>query len=204
MYCNWTKLNKKVKVHASSSAHLNSVVAFENYKDAHLGKQPTVDTMYNQSRKKLFEANCPKLDAVIDCVLLCCRQNIPLCGHSDSNSSQAVNKGNFKAILEFKALGDPQLQKHLLEGAKNVQYTSPRIQNEIIKICGSLTLENIGSAIKQNGLYSIICNECTDSANKEQLSMSVRFVFTDKICESFVGYYELKHGVTGEAVCATI
>jgi len=32
---------------------------------------------------------------------------------------------------------------------------------------------------------------------------SVRFVFSDKICESFVGYYELKHGVTGEAVCET-
>ena len=101
-------------------------------------------------------------------MLLCGRQNIPLRGHSDSNSSQVVNKGNFKAILEFRALGDPQLQKHLLEGAKNAQHTSPIIQNEIIEICGSLTLEKIGSAIKQNGLYSILCDECTDGANKEQ------------------------------------
>ena len=126
-----------------------------------------MDTMYDQNRKKTFEANCSKVDAIIDCVLLCGRQNIPLRGHSDSTSSQAVNKGNFKATLEFRALGDPQLQRHLLEGTKNAQYTSLRIQNDTIKIYGYLISEKIGSAIKQNGLYSIICDECTDSANKE-------------------------------------
>ena len=52
--------------------------------------------------------------------------------------------------------------------------------------------------------YSIICDECTNSAKKEQFSLSVHYVARDKICESFVGFFELKDGVTGEAIATTI
>ena len=68
----------------------------ESYKDAHSGKQPTIDTSYDQYRKSNYDLNCQKLDAIIDCVILCGKQNIPLCGHSDANSSEALNKGNFR------------------------------------------------------------------------------------------------------------
>ena len=52
----------------------------------------------------------------------------------------SLNKRSFKAILEFRALGDSILQKHL----KNAQYTSADTRNEVISICGSLILEKIG------------------------------------------------------------
>ena len=137
-------------------------------------------------------------------MILCRKQNIPFHGHNDADSSEAINKGNFKAILHFRALGDPLLQKHLMEGAKNAQYTSAKIQNEIISLCWSLILEKVGAEVRQNGVYSIICDKCTDSANKEQFSLSVRYVARVKICESFVGFFELKDGVTGEAIATTI
>ena len=203
-YSNWTKLNEKVKAHSTSSLHLKCVLAMESYKDAHSGKQPTIDTSLDLRRKNNYDLHCQRLDAILDCVILCGKQNIPLRGHSDADSSQATNKGNYKAILEFRALGDPQLQKHLVEGAKNAQYTSAKTQNEIISLCRSLILEKIGAEVKQNGVYSIICDECTDSANKEQLSLSVRYVIRDTICESFVGFFELKDGVTGEAIATTV
>ena len=53
-------------------------------------------------------------------------------------------------------------------------------------------------------LYSIICDECTDSSNKEQLSLSVRYVADAQIHESFVGFFELDEGVTGESIAAVI
>ena len=135
-----------------------------------------------------YDLNCQRLDAIIDCVIVCGKQNIPFRGHNDADSPEAINKGNFKAILDFRALGDPLLQKHLMEGAKNAQYTSAKIQNEIISLCRSLILEKVGAEVRQNGVYSIICDECTDSANKEQLSLSVRYVARDKICKSFVRF----------------
>ena len=64
----------------------------------------------------------------------------------------------------------------MTDGAKNVQYTSVDTQNEI-SISGSLILEKIG---EENGLFTVICDECTDSANKEQLSLSIRYVANER------------------------
>ena len=88
-------------------------------------------------------------------------------------------------------------QKHLTVGAKNAQYTSADTQNEIISICKSLVLQNIAKDVEESGVFSIICDECTDIANQEQLSLSVRYVAREKVYESFVGYFELDVGVTG-------
>ena len=109
-------------------------------------------------------------------VLLCGKQNISLRGHEDANSSQSANKGNFKALLEFRALEDQLLQKHVMVGAKNAQYTSADTQNEIILICKSLVLEKIAKDVEESGVFSIIRDECTDIANHEQLSLSLRYV----------------------------
>ena len=67
----------------------------------------------------------------------------PFRGHNDADSSEAINKRNFKVILDFRTLGDLMLQKHLMEGAKNAQYTSAEIQNEIINLCRLLILEKV-------------------------------------------------------------
>ena len=58
--------------------------------------------------------------------------------------------------------------------------------------------------MKENELYSIICDECTDSSNREQLSLSVRYVADMRVQESFLGFIELDSGVTGEAIVAVI
>ena len=65
-------------------------------------------------------------------------------------------------------------------------------------------MEKIGDEIKENGLFTVICDECTDSANKEQLSLSIWYVANERICESFVGFFELSEGVTGEVIADTI
>ena len=73
-----------------------------------------------------------------------------------------------------------------------------------MKICQSLILDKIENEVKENALYSVICDECTDSANQEQLSVSVRYVANDKVKESFIGLLELSDGVTGESTLKSI
>ena len=58
--------------------------------------------------------------------------------------------------------------------------------------------------MKESKLYSIICDECTDAANSEQLSLSVRYVMKEQVHESFLGFFELEEGVTGQAIATTI
>lgn len=203
-YCNWTKFNDKVKAHAASTVHCESVIAMKSFEEVHSGMQPSIDTSFSRDRQRLFRTNCSRLDAIIDCILLCGKQNIPLRGHMDADSSKSVNKGNFKAILEFRALGDSILQEHLKEGARNAQYTSPGIQNEIIGLCRNLILNKIGEDVKESGVFSIICDECTDCGNKEQLSLSVRYFSNEEVRESFLGFFELDNGVTGQDIADTI
>jgi len=92
---NWTKLNERVKAHPVSPFHLKCVMAIESFKDAHSGLQPTIDTSFDKQRQELYDLNCKRLEAIVDCVVLYGRQNIPLHGHHDSNSSNSLNKGNF-------------------------------------------------------------------------------------------------------------
>ena len=80
------------------------------------------------------------------------------------------------------------MQRYLTDGAKNAQYTSAETQNKVISLCRSLILEKIGDEVKENGLFSVICDECTDSSNKEQLSLSIQYVANERLCESFVGF----------------
>lgn len=49
--------------------------------------------------------------------------------------------------------------------------------------------------------FPVICDECTDSSNKEQLSISMRYVANEEIQESFLGVFELNEG---EAIAALI
>ena len=205
-YSNWTALNNKVSQHSKSSTHVKSVAALKCFVDAHSGTQPTITIAFEKHRKEQFDRNCKKLDAIIDCVILCGKQNIPFRGHRDSNdaSTESLNKGNFKAILDFRAKGDPVLQAHLATGPRNAQYTSPGTQNEIISICRVLILRKIAADVKDNQLFSIICDECTDSANQEQLPLSICYVAKGQTQESFLGYFELAEGTTGEAIASTI
>ena len=53
-------------------------------------------------------------------------------------------------------------------------------------------------------LFSVIADETTDSANEEQLSISVRYVEDGIPCEKFLGYHECRSGVTGEAIASYI
>lgn len=57
---------------------------------------------------------------------------------------------------------------------------------------------------KMGCMFSVICDECTDSANKEQLSLLIWYVANERICESFVGFFELNEEVTCEAIAGTI
>ena len=97
------------------------------------------------------------------------------------------------------------LQKHLAEGPRNAQYTSPETRNEIISICTSLILDNIANDVKENGLFTIICDECIGAGNEEQLLLSVQYVTKEQVLqEAFISFYQLNEGVIGKASATII
>ena len=80
-YRNWTKCSDKVKAHSVCSVHTKSVLAMTSFEEVHSGMQPSIDTSLSMNRQRLFSTNCNRLDAIIECILSCGKQNIALRGH---------------------------------------------------------------------------------------------------------------------------
>ncbi|XP_015376664.1 PREDICTED: zinc finger MYM-type protein 1-like [Diuraphis noxia] len=165
---------------------------------------------------KQKKQNRLKLIPIIECIILCGRQEISLRGHrdfgsikfnneSDGNNSN-LNEGNFRAILKYKAKDIDYLKNHLESKSRN-KYISPQIQNEIITICGDLILSKLVKMVNSSQCFSVLADETTDVSVKEQLTLCVRFVNgtgkNAKLCEFFLKYVEV-HNLTGQHLASTI
>ncbi|XP_056016898.1 uncharacterized protein LOC130053579 [Ostrea edulis] len=91
----------------------------------------------NQQNQAQYQHNIKLLEKIVDAIILCGKQNIPLRGHRDDTISDSSNKGNFLAILQLLAKHDEQLWSHLQKAKRNALYTRKTIQNEVIQLIGN-------------------------------------------------------------------
>ena len=74
------------------------------------------------------------------------------------------------------------------------------IQNEIIASCGKLIQGKLIAEIKKATFYSIIADEATDTGNKEQLTLVIRFVDeSGQIREEFLEFIQI-YNCTGNNI----
>ena len=103
-----------------------------------------------------------------------------------------IGRGNFQALLQFHIdAGDEVLNHHLETADCNAMYTSKEVQNEMITICGDIIRNKILRRIRDAQFFSIITDETTDSANDEQLSISVQFIKDGIPREKFLGFAQV-------------
>jgi hypothetical protein len=134
--------------HDKKQFHRSSVVQIEEFLKGITNEQPSI-------RRRLSEATAQqiamKLHSIVETVVLCGRQNIPLRGHQDSTMdverTPCTQHGNFQAFLQFRvAAGDTVLRDHLAQSSRNTTYTSSRIQNQILDIVGSIVVGRISES----------------------------------------------------------
>jgi len=96
---------------------------FEFQNRSKCGAQADVRCLQNAARLQVINNNRHVLKSIIEMVILCARQNIPLRGHRDSgritsDEDTDINEGNFRALLRFRVRsGDDVLRRHLSERA---------------------------------------------------------------------------------------
>ncbi|XP_065665394.1 52 kDa repressor of the inhibitor of the protein kinase-like [Hydra vulgaris] len=157
--------------------------------------------------------NCRLLLPIIETIILCGRLGLPLRGHRDNSKfhpgrseSPSTTAGNFIELLHFcvKA-GDKIFEDHLKYHQKNASYISNTSQNELINSCGEVVTDKIIEEVKKSQYFSIIADEASDSSNKEQLSLVIRFVASNlDIMEEFVKFIHCSNGVTGEGLFSVL
>lgn len=86
------------------------------------------------------------------------------------------NEGNFIQLVCFCAETDAVLATHLLKAPRHSTYTSKTIQNELIHLIGENIRNEILDEVKSAQYYAVIADEVTDSVNKEELSIVLRYL----------------------------
>ena len=84
------------------------------------------------------------------------------------------------------------------------KWTTKDPQNELMKIMALGVLRDIASEIKGADFFTIMADEATDSANKTQLTLNIRWVDDDLYChEDFMGLNSLGEG-NADTIAETI
>ena len=93
------------------------------------GRRESVAIQLREGLRDTIQKNRQKLHSIVETIVLCGRQNIPLRGHRDSGAdvedaqSASTNHGNFWALLNFRiSAGDTLLGDHLQKTARNATY----------------------------------------------------------------------------------
>lgn len=95
-------------------------------------------------------------------------QGNSFCGDGDETDTNIIQ------LLTLSAQEDPELQTWM--GRKNDRYLSHNMQNKLIKATVLTILAKCGHTIKNLILNSIMCDECTNASNREQLAICIRWV----------------------------
>ena len=61
-------------------------------------------------------------------------------------------------------------------GGHEVSYTSPQIQNELIKCCGDSIRDKVLMDVRNSPFFTVLADEATDAANREQMSIVLRYL----------------------------
>ena len=90
--------------------------------------------------------------------------------------------------MKMSARNDPYLAKWLQN-----KCVSHNVQNELWKVLALSVLREISDAIQESSFYSIMCNECTDASNKEQLVICIHWISNSdiEIHEDIIGLHAI-------------
>ncbi|KAK3091798.1 hypothetical protein FSP39_022710 [Pinctada imbricata] len=156
--------------HQSSEHHKNAKMYYQTLLASTESPSTSLPYRFNKQNQANFDCNKKVLESIVDAVIFCGKQNIPLRGHRDDSTSDASNKGNFLAILKLIGRHDELLSSHLASAKKNASYTSKTIQNEIIKIIGDKVISNILETLHEMKCLQYMVNPSLHEETNEDWS----------------------------------
>ena len=108
---------------------------------------------------------------------MCGRLGIALRVHCNDGLLDVDKPVNFRSLLAFHLdAGDTVLKQHLATAGKNASYVSKTTQNELIRLCGDVIIDQIVKDVTTAKYFSILCDKTTDSSHQEQLCLCLRFI----------------------------
>ncbi|XP_062521172.1 zinc finger MYM-type protein 1-like [Corticium candelabrum] len=181
--------------HEKSEIHKNACIKALSFKNVVEGKKNDICTSRSKEYEERVKRNRAIILAVIDVVIALGQRNVPFRGHSWDKVLRKESS-NFEYFLHWQSQFNPTLKSHLEHGKKNACYKSPKIQNELIELAGVEVRDKILEDAHAAKWFSLMADECTDTANVEQMSVCIRFVDDSvpgqvQVREEFLGFVKL-------------
>ena len=215
---NFTRFKTARHRHVDQNVHKNAMMKYTNFKQTvqqgTVGESDKVQQLVDVSGAQAAH-NMEKLRGIVETVVLCGKQNIPLRAHRHEDfqpgqkEKATENPGNFLALLDYRAAaGDELVAKSFHKcpgGGKAIKNTTPRIQNQLVECCGDDIRQQILEEVRQSPFFTVLADEATDASNTEQMPIVLRYLNSEiKISESFVSFTACRNGTTGEALAEQI
>uniref|UniRef100_A0A3B3R0H2 DUF4371 domain-containing protein n=1 Tax=Paramormyrops kingsleyae TaxID=1676925 RepID=A0A3B3R0H2_9TELE len=191
-FVDWKHLRQACEKHQMNKPHSISLDKFQGYRANQTAGRGNVLNQMNRDAMdySFIERNQDHLKVVLDIVLFCAKQDIPLRGHRENED--ALNKGNFIELFKFMCKYDPQIQNRLEQLPRNGTLMTPDIQNELLESAASLLLRKIKAEVCETPgtYYALIADEYKDESKRELVAVCVRYVHAGKIKERAIGFMD--------------
>lgn len=139
------------------------------------------------------------LTYLIDVTLLLGRQELSFRGHDESTNS--LNRGNFKEIFECMIKRNAELSEHADKLKHIFTGQSKTIQNELISCCEDYLNSFIKQEISNSNFFAVIADDTTDITEKSQCSITIRLVNNiGELKERFLGFFDVSADRTASAL----
>lgn len=183
----WYRALHMFKRHNLSKAHINSTKSLVHFKNSK-SIDEIIDinkTVCLKTREAERLKNRKLMERLVDITICLAKGGRPFRGHDESINSH--QKGLFREFIQVLSKYDVVLKDHIDFGPKNAQYTSNRIQNDIIFSIHNVLKKKIYNSLNQSYI-SIIADETSDVGHHEQLSIVIRHFnsMTNRPVETFL------------------
>ena len=151
------------------------------------------------------------LRTLSEAALYLSRQELPFRGHDESSNS--LNRGNYRELLESFAKFDTVFERRRLHGkvgesergnAGVFTGVSGDTQNDLIECMDSVIQDQIDEEVQQCTFLSVQVDETTDVSTKEQLSVIIRLDEKDDVVERFLKFYNVSSDRTAPAISSIV
>ncbi len=174
---NWKKAIEKFNIHELSNYHKKNVI-----KETFVKKGVNIQSQISAAHNKTMIESTKALLNILSSIRFLAQQGLALRGHNDDDS-------NLYQLLKLRSEDVPELKTWL--GRTNYRWLSHDVVNEILQMLADSVLRDIICEVKNEKYYSIMIDETSDIAVKEQVSLCIRSVNKNlEINEYFLGFYE--------------
>ena len=192
-YTDWKKATDHLFSHTDECEyHKTSYNRFDAFLNTQNNPSIRIDQRMTNSTSKTVETNRRFLKSILRALEYLRRQGLALRGRRDDGAAlgeDAINKGNFKALLDVMSHTDEPLRNHLETCSRNSTYISKTTQNALLECIKSYMQGKIVDEINQQQ-FGLGVDEVTGSANWEQLGIVERYVKDDRPIERLLEHVQ--------------